>query len=53
LVSKGIDSKRLEHKGYGSSQPINTDAEIAALPETEQSAAHQENRRVEYKIISK
>jgi len=53
LVSKGIDSTRLEHKGYGSNQPINTDAEIAALPETEQSAAHQENRRVEYKIISK
>ncbi len=54
VVSKGISADRLSSKGYGSSKPINTDAEIAALGTNEEKeAAHQENRRVEYTIVSK
>lgn len=44
LVSKGIVSSRLEFKGYGLSQPIATN-------ETEE--GRQENRRTEFKILSK
>lgn len=43
LISKGISEKRLTYKGYGKSQPIDTN-------ETEEGRAH--NRRVEFKIIS-
>lgn len=54
VVSKGIDASRLTHKGYGSSKPIHTDAKIAAMStDKKKEAAHQENRRVEYKIIAK
>jgi tetratricopeptide (TPR) repeat protein len=53
VVSKGIDASRMTHKGYGSSKPIHTDAEIAKLAsDKEKEAAHQENRRTEYKILS-
>lgn len=53
VVSKGIIKDRMTFKGYGSSVPIKTDAEIAKLSsEKEMEAAHQENRRTEYKIIS-
>lgn len=54
VVSKGVDAGRMTHKGYGSSKPIRTDKEIAKLAtDKEKEAAHQQNRRVEYKIISK
>lgn len=45
LVRKGIDSARMEHKGYGFSQP-------KAYPELEDSDRDQ-NRRVEIRIIGK
>jgi len=53
VVSKGIDASRMTHKGFGSSKPINSDASIADLAESKREAAHQQNRRVEYKILSK
>lgn len=54
LQSQGIAASRLTSKGYGSSKPINTDAQIAKLASNEEKeAAHQQNRRVEYRIISK
>ncbi len=43
LVSKGIDPRRLQYKGFGKSQPIDTNA-------TEEGRAR--NRRVEFYIIS-
>lgn len=43
LVEQGIDKSRLTYKGYGKSQPV-------APNETEE--GRQENRRVEFKIIS-
>jgi outer membrane protein OmpA-like peptidoglycan-associated protein/tetratricopeptide (TPR) repeat protein len=54
LVSKGIDSKRLTSKGYGSSAPVYSDEYIKKLStEREIENAHQSNRRTEYKIIKK
>jgi len=43
LISKGVPEKRLQFKGYGKAQPIDTN-------ETEEGRAR--NRRVEFKIIS-
>ena len=43
LASRGIDAKRLETRGYGSSQPV-----IANDTEEQR----QNNRRVEMKILS-
>ena len=52
LVSQGIVVTRLTSKGYGESVNVISDTEIAKLPtEKERQAAHQENRRTEYKII--
>lgn len=52
IVSKGVSADRLEHKGYGSSKPVYTDEQIAGLAtDEEKEAAHQANRRTEYKII--
>jgi outer membrane protein OmpA-like peptidoglycan-associated protein len=52
LILKGIDVFRLSYKGYGSSKPVNTDEKIATLEtEEKKEAAHQENRRTEYKIL--
>ncbi len=53
VVSKGIDPKRMIHKGYGSSKPVFSDEKIATLAsDAEKEAAQQANRRTEYKIIS-
>lgn len=53
LVNKGVDASRLSHKGYGETKPINTDQEIEKLASNSQKeAAHQENRRTEYKILN-
>lgn len=52
LITKGIDASRLSFKGYGETQPKVSDAEIAQLSDPAQiEAAHQKNRRTEYKII--
>jgi outer membrane protein OmpA-like peptidoglycan-associated protein/tetratricopeptide (TPR) repeat protein len=52
LVSKGVDKNRLIAKGYGESKPLITDEEINKLPtEEEKEAAHQKNRRTEFKIL--
>ena len=54
LVGKGIDKKRLEFQGYGKEQPIVSDEEIAKMKsEKAREEAHQNNRRTEFKIISK
>ncbi len=42
LTSKGIDGKRLSHKGYGSEQPIASN---------KSSYGRQQNRRVEFKVV--
>lgn len=44
LITKGIDEKRLTFKGYGSSQPVG---------DNNTEFGRQENRRVEFKILSK
>jgi outer membrane protein OmpA-like peptidoglycan-associated protein len=52
IVAKGIDAKRMSYKGYGETKTVVSDAEIAKLPtEKEKEAAHQSNRRTEYKIL--
>ena len=53
LVSKGVASDRLVPKGYDDVKPLISDKEIAALKTVEEKeAAHQKNRRVEFKILS-
>jgi outer membrane protein OmpA-like peptidoglycan-associated protein len=52
LISKGIAKERLSYKGYGETMPVFSDAQIGKLTiEAEIEAAHQLNRRTEYKII--
>ena len=52
LVNKGISADRLSHKGYGESKPMISDAEISKLAtEKEREAAHQSNRRTEYRVV--
>jgi outer membrane protein OmpA-like peptidoglycan-associated protein/Tol biopolymer transport system component len=52
IVSKGIDAKRMTYKGYGETKTVVSDAEIAKLlTDKEKEAAHQKNRRTEYKIV--
>jgi outer membrane protein OmpA-like peptidoglycan-associated protein len=52
LIQEGIAAGRLTYKGYGEVVTINSDEKIAKLTsEKEKEAAHQENRRTEYKIV--
>ncbi|MEY3237511.1 MAG: hypothetical protein RI883_1612, partial [Bacteroidota bacterium] len=52
IIAKGIVAKRISYKGYGESKPVISDVEISKLAtEQEKEAAHQSNRRTEYKII--
>ncbi|MEN9742861.1 MAG: hypothetical protein RLZZ65_666 [Bacteroidota bacterium] len=49
LITDGIQANRLSYKGFGSTVPVITDAQIAALPtEAQKAAAHQKNRRTSY-----
>lgn len=53
LVSKGIDPARMIPKGYGESRLRISDAEIAKMKtKEEQEAAHQQNRRTEFSVLS-
>jgi len=47
LISKGIDEKRLQYKGYGESMLINKCKDGYICTEDE----HEKNRRTEFKII--
>ncbi len=52
IISKGVDEERIAARGYGESQLIISDEEINKLPtEEEKEAAHQINRRTEFKIL--
>jgi outer membrane protein OmpA-like peptidoglycan-associated protein len=52
IIEAGIDPERITAKGYGESQLIISDEEINRLPTIEeQEAAHQINRRTEFKIL--
>ncbi|MEN9699116.1 MAG: hypothetical protein RLZZ301_314 [Bacteroidota bacterium] len=51
LIQEGVASTRLSYKGYGSSQPMVTDAEISKLSPAAQDKAHQRNRRTSYRIL--
>lgn len=52
VADRGVEKSRLSFKGYGQTEPKITDAEIARLAtEKEREAAHQSNRRTEYKIL--
>lgn len=53
LVTKGIDPARMVAKGYGESKLRITDAQIKAMKtKEEQEAAHQQNRRTEFRVLS-
>ncbi|HMQ77388.1 MAG TPA: OmpA family protein [Flavobacteriales bacterium] len=53
LVSKGIDPARMQAVGYGESKLRISDAEIAKMKtREEQEAAHQMNRRTEFRVLS-
>ena len=52
LVSKDIAGDRMVAKGYGENRPLISDKEIAAMAsEEEKEAAHQKNRRSEFKVL--
>ena len=53
LITKGIDAKRMDSKGYGESKPVFSDALISSMKtEDEKEKSHQMNRRTEYRIIN-
>lgn len=53
IAAKGIDASRVLAKGYGESQLLISDAEIAALStEEEREEAHWSNRRTIVRIIA-
>ena len=52
LITAGIDKSRLTYKGYGETQPIISDAEIAKMgTKALQDEAHAQNRRTEFKVL--
>jgi outer membrane protein OmpA-like peptidoglycan-associated protein/tetratricopeptide (TPR) repeat protein len=52
IILKGINAERMSYKGYGETKTVVSDEEIAKLAtEKAKEAAHQSNRRTEYKII--
>jgi outer membrane protein OmpA-like peptidoglycan-associated protein len=52
IIEAGINPERITAKGYGESQLIVSDEEIDSLPSVEErEAAHQINRRTEFKIL--
>ena len=52
LVTKGIDPARMMPKGYGESKLRISDTQIAAMKtKEEQEAAHQQNRRTEFRVL--
>ncbi|HLP11627.1 MAG TPA: OmpA family protein [Flavobacteriales bacterium] len=54
LVTKGIPAARLEFAGYGEEKLMVSDAEILKMKtKSEKEEAHQQNRRTEFKILSK
>jgi outer membrane protein OmpA-like peptidoglycan-associated protein len=54
LLQKDVNNDRIIAKGYGKQQLLINDAEIANLKsEAKKEAAHQQNRRTEFKIIEK
>ncbi|HEY0977914.1 MAG TPA: OmpA family protein [Flavobacteriales bacterium] len=53
LVTKGIDPVRMIPVGRAALEPLITDAEIAKMAtKEEKEAAHQRNRRTDFKVIS-
>jgi outer membrane protein OmpA-like peptidoglycan-associated protein/tetratricopeptide (TPR) repeat protein len=54
VITGGIAKDRLVAKGYGETKLLVTDVDIAKLKtNTEKEDAHQQNRRTEFKILSK
>ena len=52
LISKGIPADRMVPKGYGESQLLISDDEIAKLKSKEEKeAAHQKNRRTRFRVL--
>jgi outer membrane protein OmpA-like peptidoglycan-associated protein len=53
LVTEGIPRERIQARGYGKSNPIYTDQQIAEMKsKKEKDAAHAKNRRVEIKVVN-
>lgn len=53
LIKAGVDKDRLSSEGFGETKVRVTDEEIAKLPTVaEKEAAHQQNRRTEFSVLS-
>jgi len=53
LVTKGIDPARMVPVGKGATEPLITDEQIAKMAtKEEKEAAHQKNRRTDFKVLS-
>jgi peptidoglycan-associated lipoprotein len=53
LVERGIDPARMVAKGLGETELRINDAKINAMKtEQEREAAHQQNRRTEFRVLS-